>query len=129
MRADNSRLCFTLVVYSFHSPYLLPSPGTDAAAGAASAFASAAFLYSLTSSFNTSSAAFSPSSTLPSSIYSATLLQHAKDLYAFANGTAPTLYQDSVPAVADVYASSAYIDELIVAGLWVSRPSRPKLFR
>ena len=50
------------------------------------------------------------------------LLQHAQQLYSFAlNATGGrTVYQDSVPAVADAYPSSSFEDELTLAALFLS---------
>ncbi|CED84676.1 glycoside hydrolase family 9 protein [Phaffia rhodozyma] len=91
------------------------APGTDAAASAAAAFASNSFLYA-GQSLNYQNV----SSTIANSSYASTLLQHAKDLYTFATTSTLQVYQTDVPAVADVYGSSGYGDDLVWAGLWLS---------
>ncbi|KAF5321674.1 hypothetical protein D9619_000754 [Psilocybe cf. subviscida] len=93
-------------------------PGTDAAAGAAAAFAACSNLYA--------SRAFSGNYSAPASLrndsYSATLLTHAQQLYSFAvNATGGRkTYQTSVPAAADIYPSSSYGDELTMAALFLA---------
>lgn len=94
------------------------SPGTDAAAGTSAAFSACSALYA--------QKGFQASKSSPASLGNATyanlLLQHAQQLYDFAlNATGGrTVYQDSVPAVADAYASSSFEDELTLAALLLS---------
>ncbi|PPQ99044.1 hypothetical protein CVT24_003604 [Panaeolus cyanescens] len=96
------------------------APGTDAAAGAAAAFAACSNLYG-GRSFDSSS--YSGPASLRNDSYSDTLLAHAKDLYTFAaNGTnGRKTYQTSVPQVAASYASSGYGDELAMAALFLAK--------
>merc|ERR1719436_290939 len=83
---------------------LTPSkPGSDCAAESAAALASASILF----------ASSSPS-------YSGELLQHAKDLFDFAD-TYRGKYSDSIPDAAKFYSSSNYEDELIWAAAWLYR--------
>lgn len=69
------------------------SPGTDAAAGAAAAFASGAIFYS---------------AIIGDQDYAKRLLKHAISLYYFAESAPKLVYQKSVPAVGEWYASSDY---------------------
>ncbi|KAA1466260.1 glycoside hydrolase family 9 protein [Dentipellis sp. KUC8613] len=100
------------------------SPGTDAAAGAAAAFAACSSLYAnrgLGSSYST------PAS-LQNSTYADTLLNHAQQLYSFAVGATggQQEYQKAVPEAGTAYASSSYTDELTMAALmlaWASNSS------
>lgn len=73
-------------------------PGTDVAAGSAAAFAASAIFYW---------------STIGDQQYAKTLLQHALSLYYFAESAPKTLYQKSVPAVKEWYASSDYSVSLV----------------
>ncbi|KAK9894644.1 glycoside hydrolase family 9 protein [Cystobasidium minutum MCA 4210] len=82
------------------------SPGTDAAAGAAAAFASGAIFYS---------------AIIGDQDYAKRLLKHAISLYYFAESAPKLVYQKSVPAVGEWYASSDYADELVLAGLLLYR--------
>lgn len=93
-------------------------PGTDAAAGAAAAFAACSNLYAQRA-FSDSYAA---PATLRNDSYSATLLTHAQSLYSFAvNATGGRkTYQTSVPQAADIYPSSGYGDELTMAALFIA---------
>ncbi|CAG8518120.1 5624_t:CDS:1 [Ambispora gerdemannii] len=50
--------------------------------------------------------------------YADTLIYHAKD---FAKSTPFALYQDSIPAAKEFYASSSYNDELVSGALWLHR--------
>lgn len=102
------------------------SPGTDAAAGVSAAFAACSYLYyggllSPTSIGKSSVNSSSPAS-LKNTTYAATLLSHATELYSFAVNASGgmTLYQNSIPAVAESYPSSGYGDELVYASLWLS---------
>src|ERR1700733_2398845 len=74
------------------------SPGTDAAALAAAAFASCSSLYS-----GRSFTSYSPPASLQNSSYASTLLQHAQQLYSFAVNArgGQMTYQTSVPIVQD----------------------------
>ncbi|EIW82439.1 glycoside hydrolase family 9 protein [Coniophora puteana RWD-64-598 SS2] len=94
------------------------NPGTDAAAGAAGAFAACSNLYSNRLFSN----AFSGAATLQNSSYASELLQHAEQLYDFAVH-APggmTEYQNNAPVAGDAYASSGYGDELTMAALFLA---------
>ena len=95
------------------------SPGTDAAAQAAAAFAACSALY------NNRTLSHSSSISLTNTSYASTLLQHAQQLYAFAmNSSIPQVtYQTSVPSVADAYSSSGFSDELAIAALFLSLAS------
>lgn len=102
------------------------SPGTDAAAGVSGAFAACSYLYYGETLSPTSIGKSNVNTTAPASLqnttYAATLLTHAVELYSFAVNASGgmTLYQNSVPEVAESYASSGYGDELVMAGLWLS---------
>ncbi|CAG8655557.1 7159_t:CDS:2 [Cetraspora pellucida] len=80
------------------------SHGTDAAAGVAAAFAASSILFQSNDSN-----------------YSNTLLTYAKNLYAFAETTPFTLYQNSAPLVKEGYSSTNYADELVWGALWLYR--------
>lgn len=69
------------------------SPGTDAAAGAAGAFAAGAVFYS---------------AVIGDQEYARRLLKHAISLYYFAESAPKLVYQKSVSAMSDWYASSDY---------------------
>lgn len=92
------------------------SPGTDAAAQVAAAFAACSAVYA-----NRTLGTSTPPS-LANSTYATTLLNHAQDLFSFATNSSisPRTYQTSVPSVADAYASSGYADELLIAALFLS---------
>ena len=94
----------------------LHSPGTDAAAQAAAAFAACSALY------NGRTLSPSGSANLTNTSYAETLFTHAQQLYAFAtNSSIPQVtYQTSVPSVADAYASSGFYDELAIAALFMA---------
>ncbi|PIL36910.1 hypothetical protein GSI_00600 [Ganoderma sinense ZZ0214-1] len=91
------------------------SPGTDAAAQGAAAFAACSALYN-----NRTLSASSSTSSLQNSSYAALLQGHARDLYSFATGARMQLYQQSVPTAGDAYASSGYMDELAVAAMFLA---------
>ncbi|KAF8450355.1 glycoside hydrolase family 9 protein [Boletus edulis BED1] len=92
------------------------SPGTDAAAGAAAAFAACSNLYQN----HIFSDSYSGPATLQNSTYASLLLQHARALYTFATSAEKTEYQNSVPEVGDAYSSSGFGDELAIAALFIS---------
>ncbi|KAG9317611.1 glycoside hydrolase family 9 protein [Chiua virens] len=92
------------------------SPGTDAAAGAAAAFAACSNLYQN----RVFSDSYSGPATLQNSTYAALLLQHAQGLYTFATSARKIEYQDSVPDAGKAYASSGFGDELAIAALFLS---------
>ena len=102
----------------FGSPSLLTfgSPGTDAAAGAAAAFAACYNLYQNRVFSNS----YSGPATLQDSTYASLLLQHAEALYAFATRASKIEYQKSVPEGGDAYPSSGFGDELAIAALFLS---------
>ncbi|TBU49048.1 Six-hairpin glycosidase [Dichomitus squalens] len=91
------------------------SPGTDAAAQGAAAFAACSALYN-----NRTLSASSSTSTLQNATYAALLQGHARDLYAFATNSPMQLYQKAVPAAGDGYASSDYKDELAIAAMFLA---------
>lgn len=95
------------------------NPGTDAAAGAAAAFAACSNLYA-NRTFNNSF--YSAPASLRNDSYSSTLLSHAQSLYSFAvNATnGRKTYQTSVPQAASIYGSSGYGDELTIAALFLA---------
>ncbi|KAF8974347.1 glycoside hydrolase family 9 protein [Flammula alnicola] len=95
------------------------NPGTDAAAGAAAAFAACSNLYA-SRAFNSS--IYSAPASLRNDSYSVKLLSHAQQLYSFAvNATnGRKTYQTSVPQAASIYGSSGYGDELAIAALFLS---------
>ncbi|KAF8165195.1 glycoside hydrolase family 9 protein [Crassisporium funariophilum] len=95
------------------------SPGTDAAAGVAAAFAACSNLYAGRGFSNES---FTAPATLKNDSYADTLLTHAQQLYSFAvNATSGRkTYQTSVPQAAASYGSSGYGDELAIAALFLS---------
>lgn len=92
------------------------SPGTDAAAGAAAAFAACSNLYAN----RVFSSSYSGPATLQNSTYAATLLEHAQQLYNFATSARKVVYQQSVPEAGVAYPSSGYGDELAIAALFLS---------
>lgn len=97
-------------------PINASAPGTDAWASTAAAFAMGSLAYS-GNQWNTSSTAFAPAP-LSNANYSRLLLQHAESLYKVANTTSPQkAFSDSVPAIADAYASSGWGDDMAVAAL------------
>ena len=94
-------------------------PGTDAAAGAAAAFAACSNLYANRGLDNKTYVA--PAS-LRNDSYASTLLTHAEQLYSFAvNATGGRkTYQTSVPQATVSYGSSSYGDDLAIAALFLS---------
>ncbi|KIM68684.1 glycoside hydrolase family 9 protein [Scleroderma citrinum Foug A] len=92
------------------------SPGTDAAAGAAAAFAACSNLYANRVFSNS----YSGPATLQNATFAATLLQHAQELYNFATSASKVVYQQSVPEAGIAYPSSGYGDELTIAALFLS---------
>jgi len=88
-------------------------PGTDVAAGSAGAFAAGAIFYATITG---------------DTAYAKKLLSHALSLYYFAESAPPTLYQKSVPAVKEWYASSDYSDELVLGGLMLYRATSNSYF-
>ena len=68
-------------------------PGTDVTAGTAAALAAGALFYS---------------SVIPDTAYAHTLLSHALSLFYLAESAPRRLYQNSVPAVKEWYASTDY---------------------
>lgn len=102
-------------------------PGTDAAAGAAAAFAACSNLYAKRA-FD--QATYSPPATLRNDSYAAKLLLHGEQLYTFAvNATSGRkAYQNSVPQAAKLYASSGYGDELAIAALFLSYATGSQTF-
>ncbi|KAJ3517988.1 hypothetical protein NLJ89_g174 [Agrocybe chaxingu] len=95
------------------------NPGTDAAAGAAAAFAACSNLYAGRGFSNSS---YSAPASLRNDSYANTLLTHGQQLYSLAvNATGGRkTYQTSVPQAGAAYASSGYGDELAVAALFLS---------
>lgn len=91
----------------------VPSPGTDAAARTAAAFASCSALYN---DFPLSPSTSSPAK-LGNSSYAATLLTHANQLYTFAQQTPQQTYSSAISGVDWAYASSSYNDDLVLADI------------
>ncbi|XP_068644875.1 endoglucanase 13-like [Aristolochia californica] len=85
-------------------------PGTDLAAETAAALAAA-------------SVAFKKSHPT----YSSQLIQHAKQLFDFANKY-KALYQQSIPVSSAFYQSSGYNDELLWAAAWLHRATDEKFY-
>jgi endoglucanase len=102
------------------------SPGTDAFAAAAAAFAAGSFLYSGgVLPANASSPGISTNSTPLASIKNATyataLMQRAVSMWDLATTSTPMqVYQTVVPQVNDAYPSTDYFDDLTLAGLWLA---------
>lgn len=94
------------------------SPGTDAAAQASAAFSACSALYA-----GRALSSLSPAASLSNSSYASTLLQHAQQLYSFANNTQQQTYQKAIPSVANAYSSSGYQDELVIAELFLALAS------
>ncbi|KDQ14600.1 glycoside hydrolase family 9 protein [Botryobasidium botryosum FD-172 SS1] len=91
-------------------------PGTDAASSVAAAFAACSALYGS----STPLASGSTPASLRDPAYAQTLLTHANQLFSFATNTPFQTYQTDVPAVADVYASSGYASDVVLASLFLS---------
>ncbi|KAJ8086466.1 hypothetical protein PM082_005289 [Marasmius tenuissimus] len=93
-------------------------PGTDAAAGAAAAFAACSNLYN----GRGFSGGYDSPASLTNTSYAQTLLQHAQQLYSFANSAqgGQLFYQKSVPAAGDAYASTSFGDDLSIAALFLA---------
>ncbi|KDQ14601.1 glycoside hydrolase family 9 protein [Botryobasidium botryosum FD-172 SS1] len=92
------------------------NPGTDAASSAAAAFAACSALYGS----STPLASGSTPASLRDPAYAQTLLTHANQLFSFATNTRFQTYQTAVPAVADVYASSGFHDDIVLASLFLA---------
>lgn len=93
---------------------------------ASAAFSACASLYSNSTSSTISSnstTGYPGPASLQNQTYSDALLTHAQQLYTLAvNATGGhTTYQNSVPAIADAYASSSFQDELTLAALLLSQ--------
>lgn len=97
--------------------YTSRSPGTDAAAGAAAAFAACSNLYAN----RVFSDSYSGPATLQNTTYATMLLEHAQQLYQFATSAKQIEYQISVPEAGIAYSSSGFGDELALAALFLSR--------
>lgn len=95
------------------------SPGTDAWASAATAFAMGSILYSAQPNFTPTSASSPPiSPSIDNATYSSQLLSHAEALYRTAKNTTPyTLYASSLPAIKGAYGSSDFGDDLSISAL------------
>jgi endoglucanase len=92
-------------------------PGTDAAAGAAAAFAACSGLYA-GKDFGES---YSSPAPLKDEEYAATLLEHAKQLYNFAvNAKGGQKLYSTTADISEAYASSGYKDELTMAALFLA---------
>ncbi|XP_058075644.1 endoglucanase 14-like [Magnolia sinica] len=59
--------------------------------------------------------------------YSATLLNHAKQLFDFGRNH-PGLYQNSIPVVTNFYSSSGFDDELLWAAAWLHRATNDQAY-
>ncbi|KAI8095551.1 Six-hairpin glycosidase-like protein [Thamnidium elegans] len=91
--------------------------GTDAASMAATAFASASHFFN--------QLAQSKAGNQEDSKYAETLLMHATQLYNSSHNIFPySRYQTSVHAVEDAYASTDYMDDLILSGVAMYRATR-----
>ncbi|KAI9489430.1 Six-hairpin glycosidase-like protein [Zychaea mexicana] len=89
------------------------SPGTDAAALTAAAFASSSLLLRATDED-----------------YANTLLSHAERLYTFAESATPwQVYSDSVEASQDYYGTSTYSSQLVYGALWLYRATNNTMYR
>ncbi|GAB2233582.1 hypothetical protein Droror1_Dr00002808 [Drosera rotundifolia] len=86
------------------------SPGSDLAGETAASLAAA-------------SLAFRPYN----SSYSNVLLNHAEQLFSFAD-TYRGVYDDSIPSAKDYYASSGYDDELLWAAAWLYRATEKEYY-
>ncbi|CAN1163353.1 Endoglucanase 24 [Linum perenne] len=86
------------------------SPGSDAAAEAAAAMASASIVFKK-----------------KDSDYSNTLLKHAKQLFSFADEYKGS-YCDSIPGSANYYNSTGYEDELLWAASWLYHATGDKSY-
>ncbi|KAI8639883.1 Six-hairpin glycosidase-like protein [Parasitella parasitica] len=95
--------------------------GTDAAAMAATAFASAsAFFNNLVDVTNENE---------DDRKYADTLLEHATQLYSSARTILPySRYHKSVPTMKHVYSSSGYVDELLLAGIVLYKATKQKSY-
>lgn len=95
------------------------SPGTDAWASTAAAFAMGAFLYSTNTTYNSTSSSSPPTSpSLANDTYSSMLLSHAETLYKTAVNVTPyTGFGYSIPDIASAYNGSNYGAPLAEAAL------------
>ncbi|CAO3653110.1 unnamed protein product [Mucor fragilis] len=95
--------------------------GTDAAAMAATAFASASiFFNNLVDVTNENQ---------DDRKYADTLLSHATQLYSAARNILPySRYHKSVPTMKHVYSSSGYVDELLLAGVVLYKATRQQSY-
>ncbi|GAN09646.1 glycoside hydrolase family 9 protein [Mucor ambiguus] len=95
--------------------------GTDAAAMAATAFASASTFFSnLVDVTNENQ---------DDRKYADTLLTHATQLYSAARNILPySRYHKSVPTMRHVYSSSGYMDELLLAGVVLYRATKQQFY-
>ncbi|KAL9557059.1 hypothetical protein MBANPS3_001585 [Mucor bainieri] len=95
--------------------------GTDAAAMAATAFASAStFFNNLVDVTNENQ---------DDRKYADTLLTHATQLYSAARNILPySRYHKSVPTMKHVYSSSGYVDELLLAGVVLYRATQQQSY-
>ncbi|KDN52544.1 glycoside hydrolase family 9 protein [Tilletiaria anomala UBC 951] len=102
------------------------SPGTDVFAAASAAFAAASFLYNggvlpVNGSSPKIGGGTSPLASLRNEAYATTLQSHAVTMWTLATTSMPMqLYQKVVPEVDQVYASTDYLDDLVLAGLWLA---------
>ncbi len=94
------------------------SPGTDVAAGVSAAFSACSNLYA-NRGFG---GVYQSPASLTNTTYSEILLSHAQSLFNFAVSASggQVVYQNSVPAVTESYASSSYGDELTLAALFLA---------
>ncbi|SJL02072.1 related to Family 9 glycosyl hydrolase [Armillaria ostoyae] len=94
------------------------SPGTDVAAGVSAAFSACSNLYA-NRGFG---GVYQSPASLTNTTYSEILLSHAQSLFNFAVSASggQVVYQNSVPAVAESYASSSYGDDLTLAALFLA---------
>ncbi|KAK0482138.1 glycoside hydrolase family 9 protein [Armillaria luteobubalina] len=94
------------------------SPGTDVAAGVSAAFSACSNLYA-NRGFG---GVYQSPASLTNTTYSEILLSHAQSLFNFAVSASggQVVYQKSVPAVTESYASSSYGDDLTLAALFLA---------
>jgi endoglucanase len=97
--SDDLRIASPRPAYALDASH----PGSDMAASAAAALASASIVFRASDS-----------------AYANTLLDHARALYRFAY-TVPGVYSTSIPDAADSYGSSGTADDLAWGAIWLHR--------
>ncbi|KAI7896105.1 Six-hairpin glycosidase-like protein [Mucor mucedo] len=95
--------------------------GTDAASMAATAFASASAFFN--------NLAQSKAGVEEDAAYADILLMHATQLYNSSHSIVPySRYQSSVPTILGAYASTAYLDDLLLSGLALYRATEDETY-